>query len=207
MNSCVRAVALLGLLAGCASPPEPPPPLQNAVRDRVVLLPQSDGTTGSIVVRRGSQATVLDKPYATARSAGADKLETGQADSEATRKEFAAVLQALPPAPVSFIVYFITGQDELTEESRRAFDPVLQDFARRPAAEITVIGHTDQTGSDKINDPLSHKRAERVRDMLVQRGVPSERIGTAGRGSRELLDRGAGPAADARNRRVEIHIR
>lgn len=207
MSPRAHAVALVGLLAACASPPEAPPPQPRVPTDRVVLLPGADGTTGAVVVRRGDQQTVLDKAYAAARSAGDGRLEVGQADTEATRKEFAAVLQALPAAPVSFIVYFILGQDELTEESRKAFEPVLQDFARRPAAEIAVIGHTDQTGTDKVNDPLSHKRAERVRDMLVQRGVPTERIGTAGRGSRDPLDRGSGPAADARNRRVEINLR
>lgn len=198
--------AALALLGACASVPEAPPP-PRAPADRVVLLPHADGTAGAVVVRRGEEQVVLDKPYATASPAADGKLEVGLADAQATRKAFADVLQALPSAPASFIVYFVTGQDELTEESRKAFEPVLQDFARRPAAEITVIGHTDQTGTDKVNDPLSHKRAERVRDMLVQRGIPTERIGTAGRGSREPLERGSGPAVDARNRRVEINVR
>ena len=199
------AAALVGLLAACVSPPEEPP--ARITTDRVVLLPRSDGTAGDVVVRRGEQEAILDKPYATARPAAGGKLEVGQADAEATRKEFAAVLQAMPAAPVSFTVYFVLGQDELTEESRKAFEPVLQNFARRPAAEITVIGHTDQTGTDKVNDPLSMKRAERVRDMLVQRGIPTERIGTAGRGSREPLVRAAEGVAEARNRRVDISIR
>lgn len=205
MSVRAHACAALALLAACAAPPEAPPP-PPAAEDRVVLLPRSDGATGAVVVRRGDQETVLDKPYAAARAAK-DKLDVTQADPDATRKEFAPVLQALPAAPVSFTVYFILGQDELTEESRKAFEPVLKDFATRPAAEITVIGHTDLTGTDKINDPLSHKRAERVRDMLVQRGIPTERIGTAGRGAREPLVRSTDTAASARNRRVEISIR
>ena len=202
----VRALAavLVGLLAGCASAPETAPAIP---ADRVVLLPHGDGTVGGVVVRRGEQEAILDKPYASARPAAGGKLEVGQADAEATRKEFAGALQALPVAPVSFTVYFVLGQDELTEESRKAFEPVLQDFSRRPAPEITVIGHTDQTGSDKVNDPLSMRRAERVRDMLVQRGIPNERIGTAGRGSREPLVRTGEGATEARNRRVEISIR
>jgi len=202
-----RALAILAVafLAACASPPEAPP--QRVPADRVVLLPHADGTAGAVVVRRGEEQATLDKPYATARPAADGKLEIGEADAAATRREFADALQALPAAPASFIVYFVLGQDELTEESRKAFEPVLQDFARRPAPEITVIGHTDEIGSDKVNDPLSLKRAERVRDMLVKRGVPAERIGTAGRGSRDPLVRTTEGAAEPRNRRVEITVR
>jgi OmpA-OmpF porin, OOP family len=192
-------------LAACAGPTEAPPARVPA--DRVVLLPRADGTVGALVVRRGEEHATLDKPYATARPAAQGRLEVGQADAEATRQAFAAALQAMPAAPASYIVYFVLGQDELTEESRKAFEPVLQNFARRPAPEITVIGHTDQSGNDKVNDPLSLKRAERVRDMLVQQGGPTERIAAAGRGSREPLVRTTEGATEPRNRRVEITVR
>lgn len=171
----------------------------------MVLLPGSDGTTGAVVVRRGKQETVLDSAYATAGADG--KLQAGHADPTAVREQFAAALKALPDARASFNVYFVFGQDELTEESRKAIGPVLQDFARRPAPEITVVGHADQIGTERVNDVLSLRRAERVKDMLIQLGVPAERIVAAGRGSREPLVRRADGAGEPLNRRVEISVR
>jgi OOP family OmpA-OmpF porin len=203
VSSRAFVLALVALLAGCATEPQ----VGTVSRDRVVLLPGSDGATGAVEVRQGSHAAVLDRGYAAA-SAGSDgALQVGQADPASTRAEFAAALSALPPAPLSFVVYFTFGQDELTEESRKALAPILEDVARRPAPEITVTGHADQVGAERINDALSQRRAERVRDMLVQRGIPASRITAAGRGAREPLVRGTEGIAEARNRRAEISIR
>jgi outer membrane protein OmpA-like peptidoglycan-associated protein len=72
---------------------------------------------------------------------------------------------------------------------------------------VRVVGHTDNTGSDAINEPLSLRRADTVRLFLEDRGIKTSRIETVGRGSREPL--AANDTADnrARNRRVEIFLR
>lgn len=176
-------------------------------REQVILLPQTDGGKGAVVVRQGASEVLLDKPYARARAGASGRLEVGAADPAAVKRDFGPVLSAMPLAPVSFNVYFIFGQDDLTEESRKAILPVLENMARRPAAEIMVIGHTDRTGPDAVNDALSLKRAERVKDMLVQSGIRADRIAVAGRGSREpLVDTPEG-VSEPRNRRVEINVR
>lgn len=193
--------ASVALLAGCATPHGP------VSGDRVILLSGSEGTTGAVDVRQGEHSVVLDSAYAAARADSVGALQIDRADPTATREQFAAALSSLPLAPVTLTVYFVFGQDELTEESRQAIAPMLQDAARRPAPEITVTGHADQVGAERINDALSQKRAERVKDMLVQRGVPAERISIVGRGAREPLVRSADGVAEARNRRAEISIR
>jgi outer membrane protein OmpA-like peptidoglycan-associated protein len=69
------------------------------------------------------------------------------------------------------------------------FAPILNQFAtslnQNPVTTVTIIGHTDNTGSDAINNPLSIDRADSARDYLVSRGVARTRIVTDGRGSRE----------------------
>lgn len=194
-------VTLAVLLGGCAQPPAPAIPA-----DKVILLPGRDGSTGAVLVQQGGGQTVLDSAYATAR-AGAGGLEVGQTDASALKKEFSAALSALPPAPMSFVVYFVFAQDELTEDSRKEFEPVLQELARRPAAEITVIGHADQAGPERINETLSLRRAERVKELLLQRGVRPDRIIAVGRGAREPAIRAPEGTSGARNRRVEISVR
>ncbi len=201
MNRRAVVFAVATLLAACATPPGP------VSGDRVILLSGSDGTTGAVDVQQGSRAVMLDSAYARA-SAGSDGvLQVDRADPAITGEQFAAALSSLPPAPASLTVYFLFAQDELTEESRKSMTSMLQDFARRPVPEITVIGHADQVGAERINDALSQKRAERIKDMFVQRGVPADRITIVSRGAREPLVRSADGVAEARNRRAEINIR
>lgn len=90
------------------------------------------------------------------------------------------------------------------------FAPVLNQFAtslnQNPVTTVTIIGHTDSTGSDAINNPLSMDRANAARDYLVSRGVAATRIATDGRGSREpVADNNTQQGRD-KNRRVEIYV-
>lgn len=105
------------------------------------------------------------------------------------------------PADFSFDV----GRADIKPQMR----PVLDQFAAGLDATqlVRVVGHTDATGSDAINNPLSANRAAAVRDYLIARGVPSARISIEGRGSHEPVADNASDAGRARNRRVEMFLR
>ena len=90
------------------------------------------------------------------------------------------------------------------------FAPILSQFAtslnQNPVTTVTIVGHTDSTGSDALNNPLSIDRADATRDYLVSRGVSRTRIATDGRGSREpVADNNTMQGRD-KNRRVEIYV-
>ncbi len=200
MRAQARFAALLfalGALAGCATS-----------RDTIVLLPKADGSTGAIAATRGGAEVLLDSPYASASNGfGGGKLRHGTRDRDSVDKRFGAALGAMPPAAKSFTMYFLTGSDDFTDESKATVNAMLADMHERPSPEVTVIGHTDSVGSDDQNDALSRQRAERVRDMLVGMGVPADRITTAGRGAREPLVATAAGVAEEKNRRVEVDVR
>lgn len=103
-------------------------------------------------------------------------------------------------------ISFATGRADIEAN----FRPILERFAislrEHPATTITIIGHTDSTGSDAINNPLSINRAAAVRDYIVARGVSANRIAIDGRGSREPVASNATASERARNRRVEIFV-
>jgi len=86
---------------------------------------------------------------------------------------------------------------------------VLNTFAngltKNPSATVTIVGHTDSSGSDAVNNPLSLKRATSVKDYLATRGVTNQ-LFTDGRGSREPLMANDSKANMAKNRRVEIFV-
>lgn len=71
---------------------------------------------------------------------------------------------------------------------------------------IVVQGHTDSTGSDAINQPLSERRADQVRDFLVSNGVPPSRMSSVGYGSSRPAVANDTDANRALNRRVQLEI-
>jgi outer membrane protein OmpA-like peptidoglycan-associated protein len=169
------------------------------------VLPARDGHVGAIVVK-GDQTVVINSAYGAVRIADGRQTET-QVDEATIREDFASTLEALPGTPASFTLYFLEGRDELTEESKAQLENVFAELKRRPLPDIVVIGHTDSVGSLEFNDQLSRARAERMREMLIQMGLPPERIQAAGRGKRELLVPTDDNISEPKNRRVEINVR
>ena len=107
------------------------------------------------------------------------------------------------PADISFDV----NSAALRPAMRQVLDPFAGNLRGDPSARISIVGHTDSTGSDAVNNPLSIDRAQSVRDYLVERGVPASQVQTAGRGEREPVADNGSDAGRARNRRVEIFLR
>lgn len=103
-------------------------------------------------------------------------------------------------------ISFDTNRAEIKNDFRPILDKFASGLATNPNARVTIIGHTDNTGSDAINDPLSVNRAARTRDYLSARGVPQNRISIDGRGSHEPLVSNNNEANRSRNRRVEIFV-
>lgn len=193
-------VALIAglILGGCATAPS---------QDLVVLLPDKDGKVGTLIVQNQKGSAVLNSAYATARTGSDGSVARGTASQIEIKEVFGGAISAQPPRPISFTLYFESGSDEITAQSKQELKRILAEMARREAPDITVIGHTDLVGSDPSNDALSLQRAGRVKSMLVGMGVPAERILIAGRGRREPLIPTADGVIEPRNRRVEISVR
>lgn len=103
-------------------------------------------------------------------------------------------------------ISFDTGRSAI----KPSLQPILTQFAsglsNQPNTEILIVGHTDSTGSDAINNPLSTDRAASARDFLAARGVSFQRVRIEGRGSREPIADNSSEAGRARNRRIEIYL-
>jgi len=123
------------------------------------------------------------------------------------RELSAGLARALPGRPASFVLYFVIGKDELTDESSAELQRVLAELKSRPIPDVAVIGHTDSVGGTEANDALSLQRAERVKGFLAGIGIDPARIQVSGRGERELLVPTGDNVAEPRNRRVEINVR
>lgn len=103
-------------------------------------------------------------------------------------------------------ISFDTGKSDIKSNFRPILDKFAQTLKDNPNALVTIIGHTDNTGNDAINDPLSLARAEHARNYLIDRGITYGRFKVAGRGSHEPLVDNSTAANRAKNRRVEIYV-
>ena len=104
-------------------------------------------------------------------------------------------------------VSFDVSSAAIRPAMRSVLDPFANSLRDDPNARINIIGHTDSTGSEATNNPLSVDRAQSVRDYLVSRGVAGTRVETAGRGEREPVADNTSDVGRAKNRRVEIFLR
>ncbi|RYF54770.1 MAG: OmpA family protein [Comamonadaceae bacterium] len=101
---------------------------------------------------------------------------------------------------------FDTGRAAIKQQLAGVLDQFSGGLRNNAAAEVRIIGHTDSTGSDAVNNPLSVERAASTRDYLVSRGVRTQAIQIDGRGSREPVANNNTDAGRAQNRRVEIYV-
>lgn len=182
------------LLAGCATP------------EKVILLPQEDGTPSAVVVRSKGGERVLDQPYAVA-SVTARSVELGATDEAAVRARYRPVMEALPERARSYTLNFEFGKTVLTKESRALLDTILKEMQDLPAPELIIIGHTDDVGADTVNDRLSLERANSVLATIKAKGIVLRDVSVVGRGERDPLVKGKPGVPEPRNRRVEIRVK
>jgi OOP family OmpA-OmpF porin len=118
---------------------------------------------------------------------------------------------APPPPPVtpapqatSFMVFFDWDRSNLSQQALATIGQAAQAFKTKGSARITATGHTDTSGPENYNMALSLRRANAVKDALVQNGVPATAIAVVGRGEQGLLVPTPDGVREPQNRRVEI---
>jgi OOP family OmpA-OmpF porin len=92
----------------------------------------------------------------------------------------------------------------LTGESKSLLDSVAVSLRKVADARIEIAGHTDSVGNDGYNMKLSQRRADSVRDYLIQQGVDGARLTARGYGETQPLADNATADGRARNRRVVL---
>jgi outer membrane protein OmpA-like peptidoglycan-associated protein len=101
---------------------------------------------------------------------------------------------------------FATGRSAVSPTLAGVLGQFANTLQSNQATTVVIIGHTDNVGSDAVNNPLSFDRANATRDFLVARGVSPARFTTDGRGSREPIADNGTAQGRAANRRVEIYV-
>ena len=103
-------------------------------------------------------------------------------------------------------ILFATNSSNLTAAAAGNIDELAATLQKYPDTSINIEGHTDASGTDAINNPLSQRRAQAVANELTTKGVDTSRITATGYGSTQPVADNTSEAGKSANRRVEVAI-
>jgi outer membrane protein OmpA-like peptidoglycan-associated protein len=184
-------------------------------------LSDSEKRTADARAELDTQAAVQaskDKANAAFQEQQAEIVRQGKqdlSDSEKRTADAVAALAALATVKeeerglvvtLSGSVLFRSAESTLLPSAQVKLGQVADALLAIRARNLIVEGHTDSQGSESYNQGLSQRRADAVRDYLVQKGYPADRIQTRGMGKGSPIADNASPEGRANNRRVEIII-
>ncbi len=129
------------------------------------------------------------------------------------------VQQTPPPAPepvepppmipeeAMYLVFFNWDASELSSGAKNVLDAIAEEVAKNPPSQMIIDGHADTSGSKEYNKRLAFKRANAVREALVERGVSENLMVVESSGEEELLVDTLDNVREPANRRVNISFR
>lgn len=143
---------------------------------------------------------------------GQNQQPTGEGEAQATAPEQSDTPSTLFDTNKKFEhALFPLDSAQLTPQATQALDQLIIEIKRietqlgRPIT-LTVVGHTDATGTENHNIDLSLRRAYAVRGYFHKQGITADRINIDGRGSSEPLVQTAKNKPEPRNRRVDVFM-
>lgn len=175
----------------------------------VVLVPDAEGKVGKVSVNTEAGSTVLSNANESVEAISAKKKPANPvtlSDKE-IREMFAETLAKEPSPPLRSRLYFDTGTANITPESQADFSKIVTAIQARQSCDISVIGHSDTVGDNKVNQPLSLQRAENVAKELTSRGIQEKCMDIRYYGENDLAVPTPDNVAEAKNRRVEVEVR
>ena len=210
-KSVMAAGVAMSLLAGCVTNPETGEKRMSKAGIGALAGTALGAGLGALVGGRNGRTEAIVGAGIGALAGGAvgtymdrqeKKLREQTAGSGVDVKRQGDDLVLVMPSGITFD----TNSYQVQPQFQATLGRVAQTLGEYEQTYIDVYGHTDSTGSDAINDPLSRNRAEAVANYLSSHGVASARIGTQGFGSRQPIASNDTPDGRAKNRRVEIKV-
>jgi outer membrane protein OmpA-like peptidoglycan-associated protein len=186
-----------------------------AERERAATLERIEAERAAALARaRDSLSQTKEQLERTERARQAE--EQGRVEAERRAKQAAADLAKIATVKqeprgmvltLSGSVLFATNKSELLPAARQRLSEVARTLTQQDKeSKIIVEGHTDSQGSDELNENLSRKRADAVREFLVSYGIAADRVQAEGHGESRPVADNTSPEGRANNRRVEIVV-
>lgn len=203
------ALALMAAALAVSCGPKPIAEPTEPGEALIVLLPdpETDTTGHATIWTKSGSADLASERDAVAVASNRPPGRVTKISGDDVERLFGPALDALPPEPRSFTLYFKFESDDLTEESTRLVPSVLSIVKQRSDPEVAIVGHTDTMGLPEANIALGMKRAAFVRKLLIEAGLDPTTIELVSHGEAAPLIRTPDETPEPRNRRVEITVR
>ncbi|MFQ5719361.1 MAG: peptidoglycan-associated lipoprotein Pal [Acidobacteriota bacterium] len=175
-------------------------------------VPDTEGVSDSAppaVQSPGPAETVTD-PFGPAATPPAREAESALDETDFTGEEIGPGEAAGDPRWAEArmeSVYFEFDRAALTDDARNSLDRNAAFLKEYPALKIRIEGHCDERGTTEYNLALGDRRANTVKEYLVQKGLERTRFEVVSFGEERPADPGHSTTAWARNRRAEFHVR
>ena len=190
------------LVSSIMNTPEPMP-------TSTIVLVDNGFEKNAIIVETKVGSVLIDKTggYVNLTSKDEKPSEVKIMSQEQINQKFKNVIDSAPLKPIKILLYFKSNSNELTDESKRKLPEIFKNIKDRAPADVSVIGHTDTKGSQKINNKLSLKRAKSITKWILEQNIDVPKLKSEGYGENDLLIKTADNVSEAKNRRVEIFIK
>jgi peptidoglycan-associated lipoprotein len=182
----------------------------SVIHDIIALLPDPESRkVGRVVVSSplGGSVELTHKREATRVVVGQPPHSPFRFSKDQVQQLYGEALSALPPAPRHFLLYFQSGSNQLSPKSEQLLTEIPAVVKSRSVPDVSVIGHTDTTGTAQANIELGRSRATLIRDRLVAVGLDASLMTVASHGEADLLVHTPDETPEPRNRRVDVSVR
>ncbi|WFP51073.1 OmpA family protein [Methylomonas sp. EFPC3] len=171
----------------------------------LVLLEDHDGSTGKVTFSSPAGETLIETAgYGAALT---NDKTVFKVEQQRIEKDFGRALASEPVRPEVYLLYFETGGAKLTQESAALIPKIIEAAGKHPAADISVIGHTDTVGNADKNEKLARERAVEVSRLFDPSKLDVKEVTVTSHGEKNLLVKTPDETAEPKNRRVEVTIR
>ncbi len=183
--------------------------VMNTGTSTTVVLADNKGNPNAIVITTAAGSKIIDKTgqYVSISSKGDFASEVKIMPKDEIKSRFKSAIEAIPLEPVHVNLYFKNNSNELTESSKKKLPYILVQIKQRIPCDVNIIGHTDTKGSATYNTKLALKRAQYVKNWILDSGADFNNLKVKSYGESDLLIKTKDNVAEARNRRVEIFIK
>jgi outer membrane protein OmpA-like peptidoglycan-associated protein len=183
-------------------------------RDQIVLASRTrEAENAKLSAANAKQEAAVANQQAANASQEAALANQQAANAGEQTARVQAELDALKatPTPRGMVltlgdVLFDTGRSQLKPGAGRKIDQLAQFLNEHPGRRVQVEGFTDSVGSDAYNEELSQRRADSVKEALMEHGIDPSRIGSAGYGKAYPVATNSESGGRQLNRRVEVVI-
>jgi len=175
-----------------------------------IALSDSGKEQNAIIIKTNGGSVVLNRAgsYVTLNSKDEIPKSIKYMPPQKLKEKFSMLYKNIPQKPRSYIVFFKSNSTELTQESKKTLKRVIKEIEKNSPCVIDIIGHTDTTGSAKLNKRLSLNRANYIKNLIFQnRNIKISKLRVKGYGEERLFVKTLNNTPEPKNRSVEIFIR